>query len=53
MTRLAWHGATDRGRVRPENEDRFSFVGFGEWSLFVVADGMGGHDAGHAGFAGL
>src|SRR5512145_3343516 len=44
--RFTWHGVTDRGRVRPRNEDSFSCVIFKEWSLFVVADGMGGHDAG-------
>jgi len=43
---FTWHGVTDRGRVRPQNEDSFSCVTFKEWSLFVVADGMGGHDAG-------
>jgi protein phosphatase len=44
--RYTWHGLTDRGRVRPRNEDSYSCVTFKEWSLFVVADGMGGHDAG-------
>jgi len=43
---ITWHGVTDKGRVRPQNEDSFSCVTFKEWSLFVVADGMGGHDAG-------
>jgi len=43
---FTWHGASDRGRVRPQNEDSYSCVAFKEWSLFVVADGMGGHDAG-------
>jgi len=43
---ITWHGATDPGRVRPQNEDSFSVVTNGGWSLFVVADGMGGHDAG-------
>jgi serine/threonine protein phosphatase PrpC len=33
---------TDRGRVREQNEDAFGYKG----SLFVVADGMGGHRAG-------
>ena len=41
-----WHGMTDTGRVRPHNEDSFSCRAFDAWSLFVVADGMGGHDAG-------
>ena len=44
--RFSWHGLTDRGSVRPRNEDSFSCVSSAEWSLFVVADGMGGHDAG-------
>ena len=37
------HGAcTDVGMVRVSNEDAFSAEG----ELFVVADGMGGHNAG-------
>ena len=44
--RFTWHGATDRGRVRAQNEDSYSCVTFEKGSLFVVADGMGGHDAG-------
>jgi len=32
--------------VRSRNEDSFSRVSLGKWSLYVVADGMGGHDAG-------
>jgi serine/threonine protein phosphatase PrpC len=40
--RLAWGSSSDRGRRRATNED--SFVA--EHPLFLVADGMGGHDAG-------
>lgn len=39
---LAWAGATDVGRVRQGNEDAF----LAEQTVFVVADGMGGHNAG-------
>ncbi len=35
-------GATDRGRVRPTNEDAFAVAP----PLYVVADGMGGHRGG-------
>ncbi|MHB8669513.1 MAG: Stp1/IreP family PP2C-type Ser/Thr phosphatase [Acidimicrobiales bacterium] len=42
MTRLRASGASDVGRVRVINEDRF-FVGD---DLFVVCDGLGGHQAG-------
>lgn len=42
MTRFAWGAATDKGRVRPANEDALLTVD----GLFVVADGMGGHRAG-------
>jgi PPM family protein phosphatase len=41
---LTAHGITDRGRVRKSNEDAlFWSVDLG---LFIVADGMGGHNAG-------
>ena len=43
---LSWYGMTDSGKVRPHNEDNFACQDFGGRSLFVVADGMGGHDAG-------
>lgn len=33
---------TDKGRVREQNEDSYGYKG----NLFVVADGMGGHQAG-------
>jgi protein phosphatase len=39
---LAWGAATHEGRVRTENEDAF----VAEAMVFVVADGMGGHQAG-------
>ena len=35
-------GRTDRGKVRERNEDTFGY----QQNLFVVADGMGGHQAG-------
>jgi len=41
---LTAHGVTDRGRVRPTNED--ALVCEPALGLFVVADGMGGHQAG-------
>lgn len=42
MAALVWGAATDAGRIRDTNED--SFVA--EPKVFVVADGMGGHQAG-------
>ncbi len=44
MTALAMAGLTDAGRVRPDNEDCISF--HPEIGLAVLADGMGGHQAG-------
>jgi protein phosphatase len=44
--KLSWHGITDPGVVRDHNEDNFAFLDLGTSALFVVADGMGGHDAG-------
>jgi PPM family protein phosphatase len=45
-TSLVWCGLTDTGLVRDHNEDFFSCINLRESTLFVVADGMGGHDAG-------
>jgi serine/threonine protein phosphatase PrpC len=41
---LRAHGATDKGLVRQTNEDRFAIDE--RLGLCVVADGMGGHNAG-------
>src|SRR5476649_2361798 len=41
---LRAYGLTDQGRVRPTNEDCFAIQE--ELGLCVVADGMGGHNAG-------
>jgi len=38
------YGRTDTGRKRPHNEDSFCILP--EQHLFMVADGMGGHNAG-------
>jgi serine/threonine protein phosphatase PrpC len=43
---LRFYGITDKGVVRDHNEDAFSILSFEDKSLFIVADGMGGHDAG-------
>src|SRR5512139_3061797 len=43
---LTWHGITDTGMVRKNNEDNLAHVEIGDDVLFIVADGMGGHDAG-------
>ena len=42
--RLDAAGATDRGTVRPSNQDCFEVVS--DVGLLIVADGMGGHAAG-------
>ena len=41
---IAAHGITDRGIVRPHNEDALHLDA--EHGVFAVADGMGGHAAG-------
>lgn len=43
---ISWSGITDRGLVRDHNEDAYSILSFEDKALFVVADGMGGHDSG-------
>ncbi|MFO0661290.1 MAG: protein phosphatase 2C domain-containing protein [Polyangiaceae bacterium] len=42
--RVRWAGASDKGRVRPNNEDVWKVDS--DFGLFVIADGMGGHNAG-------
>lgn len=42
--KLVAHGVTHPGRVRKNNEDALSFDA--DLGLFLVADGMGGHNAG-------
>ena len=41
---LRAYGLTDKGRIRPTNEDCFAVQE--ELGLCVVTDGMGGHNAG-------
>jgi serine/threonine protein phosphatase PrpC len=43
---LSWSGITDTGILRDHNEDSYSILSFEDKALFVVADGMGGHDGG-------
>lgn len=42
MAELRWGSATHPGQLRPQNEDQYLAAP----GLFVVADGMGGHQAG-------
>ncbi len=44
MLQLATDGSSDVGRVRERNED--AFVLDEEFQVYIVADGMGGHNAG-------
>ena len=43
---LFWYGVTDTGRVREHNEDNFAVLELAGKTLFIVADGMGGHEGG-------
>lgn len=43
---LFWYGVTDTGKVRERNEDNFAIFEFVNKTLFIVADGMGGHEGG-------
>ncbi|MEP6298913.1 MAG: PP2C family serine/threonine-protein phosphatase, partial [Ilumatobacter sp.] len=42
MAELAWGAGTHPGQIRPENEDTLHASN----GIYVVADGMGGHEAG-------
>ena len=42
--RITWAAASDTGHVRPQNEDAFSVTP--DIPLFIVSDGMGGHEEG-------
>lgn len=42
--RLDWSARTDRGSVRDHNED--AFAALPEQGVWIVADGMGGHESG-------
>ncbi|MDG2233839.1 MAG: hypothetical protein P8L16_08430, partial [Ilumatobacter sp.] len=42
MAKLNWGSATHAGQLRPQNEDNLLAID----GIYVVADGMGGHEAG-------
>lgn len=43
---MRYASATDKGKVRNNNEDFHAILSVGDSSVFVVADGMGGHAVG-------
>lgn len=43
---MIFSSISDTGKVRTQNEDNYSNLITKDFSLFVVADGMGGHNAG-------
>ena len=45
--KIVWGAATHVGMLRQSNEDAFA----AQADMFVVADGMGGHNAGEIGRA--
>ena len=47
--RLRWHGVTDRGKVRPNNEDAFVLVQFDGHELRYLGK-VGEDEAGHNDF---
>ncbi|HHT78083.1 MAG TPA: Stp1/IreP family PP2C-type Ser/Thr phosphatase [Clostridiaceae bacterium] len=43
---MRYASATDKGKVRQNNEDFHAILSVGDSTVFVVADGMGGHAVG-------
>lgn len=43
---MNYYSLTDKGKVRSVNQDNYVNITKDDFSLFVVADGMGGHNAG-------
>lgn len=43
---MIYSSISDKGKIRKQNQDNYSNLITDDFSLFVVADGMGGHNAG-------